>query len=259
MIKSEIVKIKKIKMVSNHRGKGDVSGLMESIKEEGQLIPLIVMRDKGYYRLISGHRRLEAMTKLGLEECRVEIYNKLSEKEIAIKQAIENETRKSLSVLERYVTYKSLKEEHGFSNREIGVYLGVSTHKVKQVIESGTWLPSSFIKDITYREQAGNTEKEGKVSINIASLIANESSRSNLKAQEVRKLWKEAKKGATREKIKNILNVKKMDPTKPIDLEAKSDIQSIQIRMEFTDKQIKHYGGKSALIKVVRELIRTSI
>jgi ParB family chromosome partitioning protein len=50
---------------------GDVSELVESIREFGILEPLVVSPDKGGYIVVCGHRRVAAAKKAGLKECPV--------------------------------------------------------------------------------------------------------------------------------------------------------------------------------------------
>jgi hypothetical protein len=81
---------------------GDVKALAAGIKRVGLLEPILVDRNGGAsYRLIFGHRRLEAHRMLGLPTIRAQLCEELTEAQLRAIELEENENRKSLTESER--------------------------------------------------------------------------------------------------------------------------------------------------------------
>lgn len=94
----------------------DLEELTQSIRQNGQLMPAVVMRmADGRLELLAGSRRRAVTEKLGLK-LRVEIRASLSPaKAFAIAQA-ENEGRETVSLWERATTYNEALDEGLFPN-----------------------------------------------------------------------------------------------------------------------------------------------
>lgn len=76
---------------------GDIEALMQSLKEYGQLYPIIINRD---YELIAGYRRLEAAKRLGWQSINAVILNESSELQKLEIELEENVQRLNLSAEE---------------------------------------------------------------------------------------------------------------------------------------------------------------
>lgn len=93
--------------------------LRESIRERGILQPLLVMRgEEGHYVLIAGQRRLAAARELGLVRVPVMIMNE-ARPDYLVDSLLENIQREELSGIDEGQSFIALKEEFGWSQREI--------------------------------------------------------------------------------------------------------------------------------------------
>jgi ParB/RepB/Spo0J family partition protein len=97
--------------------------LRESIRERGILQPLLLMRgQEGYYILIAGQRRLAAARELGLIRVPVMILNEIRP-DYLVDSLLENIQREELSGIDEGQSFIALKEEFGWSQREIAARL----------------------------------------------------------------------------------------------------------------------------------------
>lgn len=110
---------------------GDISELVESVKERGILQPLTVVQigTNKYYNVVAGNRRLEAAKAAGLEECPC-IVSDMSEKEQASLMLIENMQRKDLNPYEQYKGVQ-LCLDLGMSEADIAKKTGLSKDTIR--------------------------------------------------------------------------------------------------------------------------------
>lgn len=109
-----------------------IDELVESIKEQGLMSPLIVTEiDNGKYRLIAGERRLLASKKAGLKTVPVIVKEAAGEKllEMAI---IENIQRKDLNPIEEANAYKQLKIGFKLNISQISRKIGITAFVITQ-------------------------------------------------------------------------------------------------------------------------------
>ena len=92
--------------------------LSESIKEHGIIQPLLVQREKDYYKIIAGERRWRAAKKAGLKEVPV-IIKDYTEQQIVEISLIENIQREDLNPIEEAMAYKKLSEEFKLKQDEV--------------------------------------------------------------------------------------------------------------------------------------------
>ena len=92
--------------------------LADSIKQYGVFQPLLVQKEKDYYKIIAGERRWRAAKIAGLKEIPV-IVKELSDQEIAEIQLIENIQREDLNPIEIAVGYRQLIDKYGFTQDEL--------------------------------------------------------------------------------------------------------------------------------------------
>lgn len=86
--------------------------LIESVKTQGVIEPVIVRRENKQFILIAGHRRVMAAKKAGLKQVPVRILDVTKEKAKEI-QVIENLQRRDLTPLEEAEAYRALLEFNG--------------------------------------------------------------------------------------------------------------------------------------------------
>lgn len=81
---------------------GDIEGLVSSIKDQGQQVPILVRANPdspGRYQVAFGHRRLRALAQLGLPVKAV--VRELTDEQLVIAQGQENNERQDLSFIEK--------------------------------------------------------------------------------------------------------------------------------------------------------------
>lgn len=98
--------------------------LSQSIKEYGVLQPISVRKiNDTSYELVAGERRLRASELAGLEEIPAIIMT-MGEKDTAIIALIENLQREDLNFIEEAEGYKSLIDDHGFTQNVLAKQIG---------------------------------------------------------------------------------------------------------------------------------------
>lgn len=103
-----------------------LSELAESISQHGLLQPLLVRPlTLGGYQIVAGERRYRACRMAGLTEVPVTI-RELTDTETMEIALIENLQREDLSPVEEALGYKSLMDEHGFSQEDVATSVGKS-------------------------------------------------------------------------------------------------------------------------------------
>lgn len=100
--------------------------LGESISEYGLMQPLVVTeRERGYYELIAGERRLRACKAIGLEKVPV-ILKEVTEEKKAEMTLVENLQRHNLNFIEEALGYRQLLDLFGLTQEELARRLGKS-------------------------------------------------------------------------------------------------------------------------------------
>lgn len=91
---------------------GGIDGLRESIKEQGQQVPILVRPHPdaaGRYQVAFGHRRLRALNELGLPVKAV--VRELTDEQLVVAQGQENNERQDLSYIEKARFADRLKDQ----------------------------------------------------------------------------------------------------------------------------------------------------
>jgi ParB family chromosome partitioning protein len=132
----DTVDINKIKIVSENPRSGfdkeKLNELADSIRERGILQPLVCKQVGDEYQLIAGERRLRAAKIAGLKEVPIIIRDTL-DNEIKIDQVIENLQREDLSVEDKFLAFKKMRE-NGLSIKEISKKTGVNSTVVSSIL-----------------------------------------------------------------------------------------------------------------------------
>ncbi|KAB0567275.1 plasmid partitioning protein RepB [Brucella pituitosa] len=127
----------------------DFNGLLESIRENGQAVPVLVRSHPlkaGHYQLAYGHRRVAALKQLGLK---VKAFvRELSDDDLVIAQGSENLERKDLSFIEKVFFAKRL-EDRGTSRAVIMATFGTRSKGVlSEMIALANQLPIDIVEKI---------------------------------------------------------------------------------------------------------------
>ena len=120
----EVSKIMSVKNIRNEHDK-DIAELADSINRQGLINPITVMSvSGGKYRVIAGHRRLEAVKRLGLPHIECQVLESMSEKDIVLTQLAENVQRKNMSAQELVDVFEELKEKYHMKQNVIAKLFG---------------------------------------------------------------------------------------------------------------------------------------
>lgn len=103
-----------------------LSELADSIREHGVLQPLLVRpMPNGRYQLVAGERRWRASRMAGLSEVPV-VIREMTDTQSMEFALIENLQREDLNIIEEALGYRTLMEEHGYTQEQVAQRVGKS-------------------------------------------------------------------------------------------------------------------------------------
>ena len=145
-----------------HFAESEIKSLAESIGQYGLLNPLTV-REKGEgYELISGERRLRALTLLGVKSapCHVISADDMNSARIAL---AENIVRQNLDFFEEATALKKLTDEFGMTQQEIAESIGRTQSAVANKIRLLRLCPET----VEIIKKYGLTERHGRALLRV--------------------------------------------------------------------------------------------
>ncbi len=107
--------------------------LADSIREQGVVSPIVVVKKGKKYQIVAGERRFRA-SKLAGKETIPAIVRTLSDQNRLELAIIENAQREDLSAIELATAYAKLKDQFNLSDSEIGKRVGKSSASVKNTM-----------------------------------------------------------------------------------------------------------------------------
>jgi ParB family chromosome partitioning protein len=107
--------------------------LVDSIKEQGILEPLVVARTPAGYQIIAGERRWRAAKILGISKVPVVIKETTPQGMLEM-SIVENVQREDLNPIERALAYKRLIDEFGLGTNEVARKVGKSAPTISNTI-----------------------------------------------------------------------------------------------------------------------------
>jgi ParB family chromosome partitioning protein len=111
----------------------NMKGLISSIKNEGQLVPLLVrMREDGKTELVDGRRRTMALKELKIADAKI-AYAEGDAKRDYLKSLVANLQRQQHNPVEKAEAYRDMKDM-GLSHKEIAKSCGVVESSISQHI-----------------------------------------------------------------------------------------------------------------------------
>lgn len=113
--------------------KEKLEALAESIKENGLIQPIIVVKNNDMYRIVAGERRWRAAKKAGLSEIPA-VVRDYTEQEIAQIALIENLQRENLNPIEEAMGYKTLIDKFNMTQEAVSSSLGKSRSSIANSI-----------------------------------------------------------------------------------------------------------------------------
>jgi len=120
--------------------------LVESIKKNGIIQPIIVRKAENGYEIIAGERRWRAAQSSGMKEVPV-IVRQATDREVAELSIVENIQRESLNPVEEAKAYQLLQSEFSLSQEEIAVRVGKNRTTIANTVRL-LKLPEDIQKDI---------------------------------------------------------------------------------------------------------------
>jgi ParB/RepB/Spo0J family partition protein len=157
---------------SRWRADSNLSELMESIKQNGILQPIVARTEDRV--IICGNRRLSASIKLQLPEIPVRYMSGVSDKELLILNLLENMQRKDISSLEIGRTCSNMLRNTAFktSVQELATALGVSPNRIKTCLNVFNSLPPEFRERVIHLDSS-RERKIGDLPENVVDAILN--------------------------------------------------------------------------------------
>ena len=107
--------------------------LVDSIREQGIIEPLVVAKTPAGYQLIAGERRLRAAKILGFIKVPV-VIKETTPQGILEMSIVENVQREDLNPIERGLAYRRLIDEFGLSTNEVAKRVGKSVPVISNTI-----------------------------------------------------------------------------------------------------------------------------
>lgn len=183
------IPVSKIRVIENSRPENaDVSHLMKSIKSDGLLQPIVVYEEGKLYKVVAGHRRLDAFQKLRRKEIPANVITKQDTKSFIIKNSVENMQRENVSAWEQGRLFDKLKNEFKMKPTEIAASLNVGVPKVKDYLAIYADTPKKYAGLIENSKKRNATG----ISISKASAITGAKQGYNLNKVKINKLWDES-------------------------------------------------------------------
>jgi ParB family chromosome partitioning protein len=105
--------------------------LAESIRSEGLLQAIMVRPKNGRHEVVIGHRRYLAHILLGEVKIKATV-RELSDEQVTVIRAIENDQREDLNPIEKAKGYRRLKDKFGWSHETVAQKMGRSRETIKR-------------------------------------------------------------------------------------------------------------------------------
>lgn len=110
-----------------------LTDLVDSIREQGILEPIVVAKTPAGYQIIAGERRWRAAKVLGLSKIPV-VVRETTPQGMLEMSIVENVQREDLNPIERALAYKRLIDEFGLATNEVAKRVGKSAPAVSNTI-----------------------------------------------------------------------------------------------------------------------------
>ncbi len=122
--------------------------LANSIKENGLIQPITVVRNNEEYTIIYGHRRVAAHVKLGLKTIKAVVLDKVEHAQLAILPVVENLQRENMNPIETAISMKRILDEKIVNNQnELAEKVGLTKSWISKML-SVLKLPNELINII---------------------------------------------------------------------------------------------------------------
>lgn len=111
-----------------------LADLAQSIREQGIVQPIVVVRRGDRFEIVAGERRWRAARLAGLERVPVSLRDRSSDRDLLEAALVENVQREDLNVLEAAEAYARLREEFGLTQEKIADRVGKDRTTVANIL-----------------------------------------------------------------------------------------------------------------------------
>lgn len=170
--------------------------LSNSIKENGVIQPLIVVKADNGYELVAGERRLRASKLAGLTQVPV-VIKRATDREKMVMSIIENVQRSDLNCVEEALAYFALMEDFNLTQEEVAKKVGKERSTIANFLRI-LKLPRDVV-ELVQKDQLSFGHAKILASVKEREdciRIANKAAVDNLSVRETEKLIKAAKRPA---------------------------------------------------------------
>jgi len=179
-----------------------IKELVDSIKENGLVEPLVVRKKDSYYELIAGHRRLKALQILQKNTAKVYVIE-VSDEEAARIALIENIQRKDLNPIELAYSISKIINDFKITHEELAKGLG----KSRVFVTNNLRLLTLGEKTINAILEEKITESHGRLLLEVDSIkerekILDKVIKKNLTVKELEKRIKKLKNNQNKKENK---------------------------------------------------------
>lgn len=239
----------------------DLASLMESIKQDGLIHPIGVTpktnrHNETEYYLVDGHRRFEAIKKLGWRMIPANILPYMSRKEIYILNGVENMERLDLSEVDKGLIFNNAMKEFDMTESEVASRFHTKTANVKRAIKILENIPNKYKDKIRFLKDEG--AKKGYIPATAANKIINMRRRYFLNVNQMDSLLDLARRDGISIRhfeIIGSLMQQGLSAEKAIDIASQYIVLNIRFPIKISDmKKLKQYTKKS-VNKIVREIV----
>lgn len=254
-MKIQKIDLNKIEQNENSRvvyKEADLSELMHSMKQDGLLQPVGVMKTaNGKYEAVFGNRRIVAAKKLGWADIDANVLDLDSENARDFTNLIENLKRQNVSVTEEGRLYSVL-VERGLSISEIAARLAVNKIRVEVALDAMKNVPAEFAKRVVNRISGNKTK--GTISATAYHTISNLRKSHSLNRPQFRSLLSYAADESTSTlHLHNIAPLLKMGSSLKEAIAAAERFDRIALTVFIPSKlrsQIEKKTGKSVIARI---------
>lgn len=239
----------------------DVADLMASIKKQGLLQPIGVVKNGDKYSVVFGNRRLQAFKKLGLKEIPAVVVVGKDIKQIEL-NLVENLQREDLTVYEYGNAIFNMMNKYMLSTAEVAVNLGISEGSVRDYLSVYTNCPSRYrdkIFNLNWKGRKPNNyiplssaiflsalQKENKISKSKIEQLWSHTYERKVRVDELRKIAPKLKAGHS---LKESLDFKEKEKSIPINLifseNIYKEISTVYTIKGFTQKVIEYANSEA--------------
>ena len=111
-----------------------LADLAQSIREQGIVQPIVVVRRGDRFEIVAGERRWRAARLAGLERVPVTVRDRASDRDLLEAALVENVQREDLNVLEAAEAYARLREEFGLTQEKIADRVGKDRTTIANIL-----------------------------------------------------------------------------------------------------------------------------